>query len=239
MRHHSLHGKTSVHEPATGVPKPSAAPASLVGGFTLTELLVVVAILAILAAIAIPFTSKAIDSSQRATCVTQLRQIGVATGSYLADNNNRLPGPIHANGQLPNYRSGSTAQIFSCLHTYLGLPSTNQWTAIPKKLCCPAFQRRNPQWNSNGQGDQGGRAYSLNQDQRVNGKRVFGMHPSSGPQEAPLSFSAVASGNLQTPLSKLPMIGDFGDVHGSVRNILFFDFHVEAMPLDYGMNNLP
>jgi prepilin-type N-terminal cleavage/methylation domain-containing protein/prepilin-type processing-associated H-X9-DG protein len=239
MRHHPLHGKTSVHEPAVGVPKPSVAPASRIGGFTLTELLVVVAILAILAAIAIPFTSKAIDSSHRATCVTQLRQIGVATGSYLADNNNRLPGPIHANGQSPRYRTGTTSEIFSCLHSYLGLPSTNQWTAIPKKLCCPAFQRRNPHWNSNGQGDQGGRVYVMNQDQKVNGMNVFGRTPNTPPAAPTLNYSAVANGSLQTPLSKLPMIGDFGDVHGSVRNILFFDFHVEAMPLDYRMNNLP
>ena len=220
-----------------GVPKAPAAPASLVGAFTLTELLVVVAILAILAAIAIPFTSKAINSSHRATCVTQLLQIGMATGSYLAENDNRLPGPIFANGQSPRYRAETTSEIFSCLQSYLGLPSTNQWTAIPKKLCCPAFQRRNPHWNSNGRGDQGGRVYVMNQDQKVNGMNVFGsINPTPVPT---LKYLAVTSGNLETPLSQLPMIGDFEDVHGSVRNILFFDFHVEAMPLDYPMNNLP
>lgn len=221
------------------LPKDSTQRVARREAFTLTELLVVITIIVILAALAFPLTSKAIDSSHRATCVTQLRQIGVATGNYLADHNNRMPGPIHANGQLPNYRAGSTAQIFSCLHSYLGLPATNQFTAIPKNLCCPAFQRQNPHWNSNGRGDQGGRAYALNQDQRVNGKRVFGVHPSSGPAEAPLSFSAVASGNLQTPLDRLPMLADFTNAHGTVRNVLFFDFHVEALPLGQPINNLP
>jgi prepilin-type N-terminal cleavage/methylation domain-containing protein/prepilin-type processing-associated H-X9-DG protein len=208
-------------------------------GFTLVELLVVIAIVAILAALLFPLGSKILGSTHQATCVTQLRKFGVAIGGYMADNNNRLPGPIHANSQLPNYRTGTTANIFSCVHAYLDLPSTNQWTALPKNLVCPAFQNKNPQWNSNGQGDQGGRAYSMNQDQKVGGRHVFGVHPNNGQTQSPLTYAAIASGDLKTPLSQLPLMGDFTNVHGTNRNILFFDFHVEAMPMDYRINSLP
>lgn len=60
-------------------------------GFTLTEMLVVLAIVATLAGIAFPFIRSGIRASHRAGCLSNLQQIGIGLESYLQDHNQRMP----------------------------------------------------------------------------------------------------------------------------------------------------
>ncbi len=61
-------------------------PAPRLPGFMLIELLVVIAVIAILAAVLLPALGKAKLTVQSADCISNLRQLGVATQLYWADN---------------------------------------------------------------------------------------------------------------------------------------------------------
>ncbi len=59
--------------------------------FTLIELLIVIAIIAVLAAILLPVLSKAKEQGRGTACLSNLRQIGVALQIYVQENDNRMP----------------------------------------------------------------------------------------------------------------------------------------------------
>lgn len=66
--------------------------------FTLVELLVVIAIIAILAAMLLPALSKAREKTKTAACLNNLKQWGLATQLYAAENRDFLPEDGSANG---------------------------------------------------------------------------------------------------------------------------------------------
>ncbi len=60
-------------------------------GFTLLELLVVIAVIALLASLLLPALGRAKRSAHATACISNLHQIGLALQLYVEDNEHRLP----------------------------------------------------------------------------------------------------------------------------------------------------
>lgn len=71
------------------------SPAPEARGFTLIEVLVVVAIIALLVSILLPSLSRAREQSKSLVCQTHLKELGNAIHMYLTEYKETLPGPMH------------------------------------------------------------------------------------------------------------------------------------------------
>ncbi|MDR1284104.1 MAG: prepilin-type N-terminal cleavage/methylation domain-containing protein [Opitutaceae bacterium] len=102
------------HVQVTGRPGRPVNISSLASpAFTLIELLTVIAIIGILAAIIIPTVSMARESARRAQTIAKLRQILIATMGYGTDNRGKPPHPLLGNHQPGNPSFGNTPHAYS------------------------------------------------------------------------------------------------------------------------------
>ena len=97
--------------------------------FTLVEIVVVAAILAILVALLVPAGKAAMRAGQDAKCKSNLRQLGIAYFRYAQDHD----GFILSDDSSPN-------EWTRLIQPYIGHP--NFYSSLPKLLRCPASPLR-------------------------------------------------------------------------------------------------
>ncbi len=186
-------------------------------GFTLIELLVVIGTITILAGLLLPTLARARSKVQAIDCLGNLRQWGLATCLYAADNQDLLP-PDGA----PNPGEGSTNRgWYVQLPQVLGLPRYHDqpWRTNPavppgrSVWICPSNQRR-----SNGRNLF---HYCLNE--HVNG---------TGGGEQAVRLAAIPDSASVVWLfdsKNLPAVGYWGYVHTNLHSagaqFLFLDGH--------------
>ena len=121
-------------------------------GFTLVELLVVVAIIAILASLLLPVLTKAKQRARTTNCISNYKQVGAALRMYVDDNLDWLPpGPAAAATQAealdisecPIYGNAPWAKAWLpfYLAVYVGQPRPEEVAAtnLLKVLLCPGY----------------------------------------------------------------------------------------------------
>jgi prepilin-type N-terminal cleavage/methylation domain-containing protein/prepilin-type processing-associated H-X9-DG protein len=201
------------------------------GAFTLIELLTVIAIIGILAAILIPVVGRARESARGARCISNLRQVGVAIYAYADDNRGSLP-PTGFFGIAPYYNRDAR-NFQHALLPYLQLRRAANWgTSVEQSVYSAVFDCPSYKGSLNGKGYLAQENLTLPDSSTVKPwglvKDANGTDINPKPRrlvDMPSSAWAIRDHDATVD-------GVVLQAHPSARNALFFGGHVNRQPLN-------
>lgn len=206
-------------------------------GFTLVELLVVLAVVALIAALLMPALSRGRSSARRVQCLSQLHQLGLAAQLYWDDHNGRLfryragstnGGDVYWFGWLARGAEGTRAfdPSAGALHPYLSAHGVN---------LCPALDHALREFKRKATGAAHGYGYNLHASTPP-GEPALPLSRVERPSSTLLLADAAQVNTFQPPASPShPMLEEFYYVNASEptthfrhlerANGVFFDGH--------------
>ena len=112
-------------------------------GFSLIELLVIIAVLGILASLIVGVSRKVYTSSQKTIAMSGLRSVGTAIQLYAQDNQGYLPGPLWSTTNA-FYNGNDDRSLGYNLAPYLDLPEPGATAHEFPQVSCPLFEEMRP-----------------------------------------------------------------------------------------------
>jgi len=192
-------------------------------GFTLVEILIVVAVIGLLSALLLPAFSRARETARRTSCAGNLHQIGLALRQYATDYNNRYP-VRYADSGLDSRKNNWRVQLFP-------------YARNAEVFRCPS----NPNNNQSATVTTPANGVDINVSYACNynsaGLGAFGnndgsQHVRLNSISQPAELIAVVeslSSEADLDMDDPAMIGQLFAGHQQRSNYLFVDGHVKAM----------
>lgn len=107
-------------------------------GFTLLELLVIIAIIAVLLSILLPSLRKCRRMCERIACQSNLRQVMIGWGAYFLDNEDKFLRGVNVNHTFGGWEGTSGAAYYRPLNPYLNLQPQIRSETPSTVFTCPS-----------------------------------------------------------------------------------------------------
>lgn len=199
------------------------------GRFSLIELLITMAVIAILMGVLLPALGKAKEMAKRSACSNNLLQIGKACAYYIMDNNDYFPDNNNASAAP---RQWWFVKVDTYLANFIDSPSFD-WTHAPQIWSCPDNVNNYFDWNQ--------MAYGYNwrsstAQYQLPGNKINAVKNTSKCILLADSFDdvGIVTGFFAYESSLYGKnnnwgLADMGNRHSKGANIVFVDNHLEWM----------